>query len=298
MAYHGIARVPGPIPRKLPPLLDVWLAERHTGVLTLRLETPPGQFVSPGTGRLALTRDDSGSEIVVQGAERRGGEPVIPGSGIKGAVRTLFEILSWSCDPFDRGNGCSTGSCCQTCAIFGLSGWGGRVGFSDAGPAEPGAVQVEVQRIPIPHPPHSEKTEGDFRLYDLDRATEFDKATGTRRHRARELAREVYSGMFETRMTFWNLHGEELGRLLLCLGSGLDAATRFPVRLGGVKYDGKGAVWVTPTALRLAESALARRDAACEELCSQWIEAARGSDWARSFKPQLEQIASLLSSGV
>ncbi|MES1244635.1 MAG: RAMP superfamily CRISPR-associated protein [Acidobacteriota bacterium] len=272
---------------------DAWLPDRLTGRVLLSLETPPKQFVSPGTGRLALVQREGG-EVVAQEATRATDDPVIPGSGIKGAVRTVFELLSHSCDPF--ATRCSRDSCCEACSVFGILGWSGRVDFSDARPASTDSVAVKVEQVPIPWLPHAEKTGGDFRFYDLREAVELDPERRIWQPRARNLTREVFTGRFETRLAFWNMSREELGRLILCMGFGGGAATRFSLRLGGVKYDGKGAVKVKPLELQLAAP---RRKSwngpQCEEEIATWIAAAQRSPWSRSFLPGLEKLARTLS---
>jgi CRISPR/Cas system CSM-associated protein Csm3 (group 7 of RAMP superfamily) len=264
-----------------------------TGALWLRLETLPDRYVSPSTGRLALTTVGSG-EIVAQQAARAAGTPVLPGSGIKGAVRTLYELLSFSCDPLLRTrDGCSPHSCCDACALFGLPSYSGRVSFSDAVPAGENLVQVEVRKTPIPWTPKRDRTPGDFRLYDFGEATLPGAARRTPQKQPKELAREVFVGTFETRMSFTNLTGEEIGRLLLALGLGRDLATRFYLRLGGVKYDGQGAVRVMPQKLRLAGKKVVEGDA-CRAECARWIETAGTSPWAATFWPTLDELAAVL----
>jgi hypothetical protein len=294
MARHGLSRPSGRIEQGNPVPHDAWLPDLLTGRLVLSLKTPPGQFVSPGTGRLALVPRQSG-EVVAQEAARAAGIPVIPGSGIKGAVRTVFELLSFSCDPF--ATACSKSSCCEACSVFGLLGWNGRVDFSDARPASADSVVVKVEQVPIPWLPHPEKTDGDFRLYDLKEAVELDPERRSWQPRAKDLTREVFTGQFETRLAFWNLSREELGRVILCMGFGGGAATRFFLRLGGVKYDGKGAVEVQPLELQLV--APRRRSwsgAQCEEEIATWIAAAQRSPWSQVFLPGLETLARALGS--
>lgn len=300
MAQHGISRPPGEILRTEPVRHDLWLQNRLTGTLTLTLSTPAGQFVSPGTGRLALTGDGPVA-VVAQQAARAAGTPVLPGSGLKGAVRTHYEILSHSCDPFawaDRSRRheerCTRRSCCEACSLFGVLGWTGRVSFSDAVPADGGSVEVRVENVPTPWAPHADKTRGDFRVYDQGESVLFDEDTRTLRPRPKDLAREVYSGTFETRMTFWNATEVELGRLLLAMGLG-DGATHFELRLGGVKYDGKGAVSVAPSRLRLSgRSARILTGEDCRQRCAAWITAARASAWGRTFGRTLEDLARTL----
>jgi RAMP superfamily protein len=298
MANHALSRPEGAVDRRDPTPHDLWLPDHLTGSLVLALETPPGQLVSPGTGQLSLTEDSAG-EVVAQKAARLAGEPVLPGSGIKGAVRTLFELLSFSCDPFagrSDGERCTKSSCCEACALFGLLGWSGRVSFGDASPASPGAVEVKVEKVPIPWLPHADKTRGEFRVYDLGKAVQFDPDRRVWEARPKELTREVFSGRFETRLTFWNLSREQLGRLMLCMGIGEDSSTRFLLRLGGVKYDGKGGVEVSPQELCLAtpERSTLSGDR-CKDAVTGWIDAAHKSDWGATFWPELEKVAKVLT---
>jgi hypothetical protein len=295
MARHGLSRPQGPIPRQSPVPHDRWQPGCFSGTLLFSLATPPGQFVSPGTGRLVLTENDSG-EVVAQQAARAAGHPVIPGSGIKGAVRTVFELLSFSCDPFLAADRCTRASCCEACSLFGLLGWSGRVSLGDAVPARPGSVQVQVRKVPIPWQPDGSKTGGDFRVYDLEEARMLDPERKVWMKRPKELAREVFTGELETRMTFWNATPEELGRLFLSMGLGPEE-TRFLLRLGGVKYDGQGGVQVTPRVLRLTSPRRATLEAEeCEERCARWVRMARESAWGSRFWPRLEELANALQA--
>lgn len=298
MARHALSRPPNGIERNPPPRHDAWSPGLLTGVLTLRLETLPGQYVSPSTGRLALT-SSPGGEIVAQQGARAAGRPVLPGSGIKGAVRTLYELLSFSCDPLvrggDRRDRCTAASCCDACSLFGCQGYSGRVSFTDAVPAAPEAVKVEVRKVPIPWTPKADRTPGQLRLYDLGEATFLAPGRKTAQSAPRILAREVFSGTFETRLQLANATPVEMGRLLLTLGLGTGLSTRFYPRLGGVKYDGKGAVRVAPLALSLTGEASPREGEACRAECLRWIEAARTSPWAGTFWPKLDELTRILA---
>jgi hypothetical protein len=301
VARHGLSRPAGEIRFQEPPPHDRWQKDRLTGSLKLTLGIPEGQFVSPSTGRLALTAR-SAVEVVALEAARAAGTPVIPGSGIKGAVRTLYELLSFSCDPFARNDPerrraqatwCNARSCCDACSLFGVLGRSGRVGFDDARPTQPGSVRVDVREVPFPWPPR--KPEGDVGLYDFQEAMQFDRDRDQFVKSPKELAREVFLGAFEARMAFWNLTKEELGRLLLSMGIGVGDATRFLLRLGGVKYDGKGAVQVSPRTIILAMPERRSLEAEpCRREVAGWLEAARDSSWAATFWPKLEEVARLL----
>ena len=293
--------------RTHPPAHDVWADDLYTGVLELRLETLPGRFVSPGTGRLSLLpQTDAGyngkEDLVVQAAAKAAGQPVIPGSGIKGAVRTLYEILSDSCDVFsndkcDGGNqgDFSSREYCEACSLFGCMGWRGRVCFSDAFPAEPESVQVGVHWVPAPWEPKAEETRGDFRLYDLDEATASGEVAGSFSAVKKNLAREGYQGLFSTRLNFWNTTALELGRLLLAMGLSAAEATAFPIRLGGCKYDGQGAVSVKPVAARLVSPDRKELEGGeLRKLCNAWIAQARVAPWFELYQSKLDEVCEIL----
>ena len=145
MSRHGISRPGHDVERSPAVPHDRWLPDRLTGAIELSFETLKDRFVSPGTGRLALSGSE-GSEIVVKKAARSKDRPIVPGSGIKGAVRTLYELLSFSCNPFDFKAGCKGHRLCDACSLFGARGHLGRVSFSDAIPD--GSVSVVVRHFP------------------------------------------------------------------------------------------------------------------------------------------------------
>jgi hypothetical protein len=295
MARHGLSRPVGTISKQSPISHERWQPDHFTGTLHLMLTIPAGQFVSPGTGRLVLAELE-GREIVAQQAARAAGRPVVPGSGIKGAVRTLYELLSFSCDPLDRQTRCTKAACCDACSLFGLLGWSGRISFSDAVPVQPGSVQAQIQKVPIPWQPDAAKTDGDFRLYDLEEARMLDPDRRVWMKRPK-LAREVFTGELQTRLTFWNVTPEELGRLLLATGLGANDQTRFLLRLGGVKYDGKGGAQMTPQALHLTTPRRAvLTGEECKERCARWIRIAHESAWGSRFWPTLKDLAATLQT--
>jgi hypothetical protein len=271
---------------------DRWLPDRLTGAIELRLETLQDRFVSPGTGRLALSGSEE-SEVALKAA-RSHDRPIVPGSGIKGAVRTLYELLSFSCNPFDFKAGCKSPRLCDACSLFGARGHLGRVSFSDAVPYKDGSVRVAVRKLPVGHESHGSKTKGDFRFYDLTP----DSSPGSGGAPRETHSREVFTGWFRARLAFTNANPEELGRLLLCLGLGNEGAPGFPLRLGGVKYDGQGAVRVA--AESLVVRAPRREDLksdACGARLTAWIAEALGSPWGATFRPTYDEISATLRSG-
>lgn len=301
MARQGVSRVASASParKQAPPGHGEWAEGRLTGLLTFRYSTPEGQFVSPGTGRLVLA-DLDGEPIVALEAARSMGKPVLPGTGIKGAVRSLYELTSSSCNPFHGGCGMRQRSfaadplepVCEACSLFGCPGWMGRISFEDARPA--GEVTVGVEKVIAPFEPNPEKTGGDFRLYDLMPG---DAASSDRGQPPKRVAREVFRGEFTGTLTFRNVSALELGRVLTCLGWRPEGPPRFLMRLGGAKYEGRGAVEVTPIGLSLVD----RRSFALEPesevttRCQAWWKEAEGSAWATEHRATLDQLSTILA---
>lgn len=295
MARHGVFRPSNP-DGELFGLVehDHWDPKRITGILDVEFETVEGQWVSPGTGRLGLALRE-GQETVAQRASRREDSPIVPGSSIKGAVRTVFELLTSSCDPMAKSR-CKSKLLCPACTVFGSLGYRGRVSFDDAVPITDSSVEVAVAWTPVPHGPNREKTEGDFRLYDL-RPWEPEAGQPPPPGGLRPLEREVFSGRFVTRLRFHNLTRQSLGALMICMGCSTESWQRFPLRLGGVKYDGKGAVRTQPVRTRLvAPDRKYLGGDSLRQTIEEWVRVSNGRPWASRCKATLVELCQVLNS--
>lgn len=73
---------------------------------------------------------------------------VVPGSGMKGAVRAIVEALTPSCERTGRGGCDGRGDLCPACTLLGAPGWRATVAFSDLRPlGEPRPIaQTIAQR--------------------------------------------------------------------------------------------------------------------------------------------------------
>jgi CRISPR/Cas system CSM-associated protein Csm3 (group 7 of RAMP superfamily) len=177
---------------------------------------------------------------------RAGDRILLPGSGVKGAVRALAEALSCSCMPYGAERedprpcgpiprGASEIRLCPACRLFGATGYRGRVLFEDALPE--GEVQTEI--IPLPPARSPRRSEGrklyprrDFRL----------PAPGSR---IRWVEAVPQGTRFRLRLLAENVDGAELGLLLRALGlevraGKLEAVLAIP--MGGGKPLGLGSV--------------------------------------------------------
>lgn len=208
---------------------------------------------------------------------RRAGELVIPGTGLKGAVRAVVEAISNSCVPHAAKNErhrlertpherCAARQdgrpdagnrkrrelpprLCPACRIFGTTGYRGRVHFSDARPIGP--VQREIIKIADLWPP--EPLDG-RKFY---RAGNFRPPRHPRPERNHRFVEAVPRGArFVSSLHFENTAPAELS--LVLRGLGLDRASdppgfraAFAIKIGGAKPRCLGAVAVRPRALFL-----------------------------------------------
>jgi hypothetical protein len=181
-----------------------------------------------------ITRQDlvAASDIVRRGAD---GQPVLPGSGLKGALRQVYELLTPSCEPGQTG-ACTVDTrdaapqVCPACLLFGAPGYAGRLRFQEALPE-----RVEVKRVLVPLGwSHKEgRLDGTYRLYRSSRDPEREEQETT----------WAAWGEFRSELVVTNASEDELGLLLAALGVGWNGPGP-DLRVGGKKYHGFGAVGV------------------------------------------------------
>lgn len=217
--------------------IDTWLEEtvveegRLIKVGKKRIKRPPRIESTP----------HATNEIVRRGSD---GQPVVPGSALKGAVRQVYELLTPSCEPSGKG-ACqvqaseTSPNVCPACSVFGAPGFAGRARFQEAVPAAGGRAWIGTAQVPLGWPPKKARKEGTYRVYRQSKDPERQTEETTR----------VAWGRFSTRLNVINLSDEELGLVLVSLGVGWDGAGP-KLRVGGKKYHGFGAVDVSLTAWR------------------------------------------------
>jgi CRISPR-associated protein Csm3 len=192
---------------------------------------------------------------------RRNGRLTLPGSSLKGAIRSIVEAISHppSCLRATRARGheqpqqlraCNRQeSLCIACQMFGAMGYLGQVYFHDA-VIEAGESTI-ITTPPLFRPRERERT------YFAD-----GRIKGRKFYRHGELAGgnvplEVcpVGSRFRLYIAFENLSETQLGLLLIALGQG---ATQFHPKLGGAKPACCGSVEIQPTGLQaMAASAAA-----------------------------------------
>jgi len=158
----------------------------------------------------------------------RGEHAIIPGSSVKGALRAVFEAITYSCDPLGEERCRAVDQTCPACALFGLPGLRAALAISD--------LQVEgglgVERFPQRYS-HPDAPRRGRRLYGL-----------TPEHSVAEADEAVQVIVRGARLAgTLTLFGAEPWAIgALALAAGLVAAGLPLLRLGGGKNRGLGAI--------------------------------------------------------
>jgi len=213
------------------------------GRMGLKIETISKVFV--GTGDYET--DNKG---VYQPFARSNGKLVIPGTCIKGVVRTYAEALSPSCE----GGKCRVekDGICICCSIFGALGFQGRVSFCDTEPLESTGVTLDKYSMKVRR---SGGFTGRRRFYYHNKPGNYravDKGTGNFKPRDEERVEVVSRDThFVCDLFFKNFTQKELGLLLLAMGCSPDHPF-FP-KLGGGKNRLLGSIRISlPEEIRFA----------------------------------------------
>lgn len=202
---------------------------------------------------------------------RRGGKLILPATGIKGAIRSIVEAISNSCvsqygrgeevddgDEYNLGHercrsvrrgGEGDAKLCPACRLFGVTGFRGRVHFSDGVPVS--KVQSEVVKIGDLWQPHIARGR---KFYENKRFNPPDNEHTEEGYRFIEAV--PFKTVFQTSLFFENASPAELSLLLHALGIivNLEAGTlqvAFLPKVGGGKPRCLGAVLFQPTGVWL-----------------------------------------------
>lgn len=186
---------------------------------------------------------------------RRCGQICVPGTSLKGSVRSIVEAITNSCisQAANAENVPTTHrrcpedakQVCFCCSLFGRTGWRGRVHFADALPE--GMPQLEVVKISELWGPR--KYEG-RKFYSGTRVQRLRDKVPARNHRFVEAV--LKGTKFRTSIFFENVAEEELGVVFHGLGWDVNAngqlVSAMMPKVGGAKPRCFGRVrWTLPT---------------------------------------------------
>lgn len=227
-----------------------------TGRMELEIEVL-SDYLFVGSGQIDLFVHEERKQAYHVFA-RRGDQLIIPGTSIKGAVRSVAEALSNSCVKVrarDEKIRSSHEACrdekelCPACRLFGTTGYRGRIHFADAIPV--GEVQTHYIKIADLWPPHQARGR---KFYYSKQFQKLDMQP-ERNHRFLEAVPK--GSKFRTVLYFENTSHAEMGLLIRALG--LDRSTQdkiehvFPIKMGGAKPRCLGSVRFIPRELRLIQ---------------------------------------------
>jgi CRISPR/Cas system CSM-associated protein Csm3 (group 7 of RAMP superfamily) len=215
--------------------------------------------VHVASGQIELT--GKAKPPLVKAHFRSGGQPVIPGTSLKGAIRSIVEAISPSCLRVTRARydqqPMNVRACqkrddlCVACRMFGALGYQGQVRFSDAVQRE---NHTEFLFVPSFYAPRSRE-----RLY-----YEGGQIKGRKFYQHGELARGNVpieacpeGSRFTFTVYFDNLTPGELGLLLIALGQGMP---KLRPKLGGAKPACLGSIDIALERLMVLDMAAAYAD--------------------------------------
>lgn len=231
---------------------DAYMRDLLTGTIsgTLTALSP----VHVASGNIELTRTQPS---LVKAHFRQGGRPTIPGSSLKGAVRSIVEAISdppsclrvtqarYDYLPPNVRRCASKESLCIACRMFGAMGYMGQICFADA-PLSAG--ETEIVRIPAFFAPRTRE-----RVY-LDRARVKGRKFYSHGQRGQIAHGNVpveacpVGSQFSLTVQFQNLEAKQLALVLTALGQGQPRL--FP-KLGGGKPACCGSVEIKDIAVTM-----------------------------------------------
>lgn len=234
---------------------DRFYEEKRTGRLELELRVF-SEYLFVGSGNYDLREKD---KLVYYSFFRTNGKVVIPGTSIKGAVRSVLEAISNSCvsqvgrrenhprthrkcefDPEKK-----RVDLCSSCKLFGTTGYAGRANFSDAPPEMEGIRDIiEIVKIHELFPPKINKKDK-RKFYQNKKFNPVGNLKPEKNYRFVEAVKK--GSIFKTSLSFQNLTKEELALLFYAMGVGQD----YMIKVGGAKPRCFGTVRFNPANLKL-----------------------------------------------
>ncbi|MFC1976291.1 RAMP superfamily CRISPR-associated protein [Chloroflexota bacterium] len=221
----------------------------NTGSLTYQIEVLSPLFISGGSYLLT----DSHKDPVVRDFYRVNGQPTIPGSSLKGVVRSVIEAISPSCVTTTRldlrllphRSHCQADKACPACSMFGRMSRMSKLTFIDAGLARGNLKRHRLPALYGPRAHQAPKTYQDKGEYKGRKFYFHGNPSEDDRQPPVEVAPP--QSLFRSEFQFENLSDAELGLFFVALG--LD--TTFTLKMGGGKPTCLGSIRIQPGTLTL-----------------------------------------------
>lgn len=249
-----------PIPKEKPNRKDATTHERFKN-LTGQMElvfTVVSEYLFVGSGGYEFDPNAKGDRPDIWHTfYRRNGQICVPGTSIKGAIRSILEAISNSCLPQSRRGErvhethqpCrSQNELCPACRLFGTTGLRGRVCFTDSIPMG----DVKTLKVKISELWEPKRWTNARRFYENKTFQPLPNQRPERNFRFVEAVPK--ETRFQTTLEFENLSEAELGLLFFALGfepRDDGCVYAFAPKLGGAKPRCFGNVQFQPKRLRL-----------------------------------------------
>ncbi|MEO0082695.1 MAG: RAMP superfamily CRISPR-associated protein [candidate division WOR-3 bacterium] len=283
--YYCVEAIPCVIVNQVSDL-DRFDDKRLTGRLEATLITEQPLLI--GSGEVEVEGGDNGVQRLQFARLASGSRLVIPGSSLKGAIRTYAEALSPSCRAV-------TDNCrrCPACTIFGSTDHQGRLCFADSVLGQ--GVATQKIRIVQRRGPKRECRGRKFYYFEYPKHT-----PGSQMEEVEVIPKDV---RIVCTATFLNLTKWELGLILLAMGLGHNGVVKpFSLKLGGGRNRRLGRVRFLPETVKIEcrtryleelveKSKSAAKEHSREDLISAYIE------WASKYCTAIAAIADKFQRG-
>jgi CRISPR/Cas system CSM-associated protein Csm3 (group 7 of RAMP superfamily) len=260
------------------------------GYLELQLTAQQPIHVAVG---VTVMGSDVGSDrpLVRPMMQRPDGTLFIPGSSLKGCVRSIYEAITNSTvgtpttnAPYKPCEGKQ--ALCPASRVFGALGYQGLIEFTDAISTD----SATLGEMPVQHSPKA-GTERKFYRTNVQR-TEPQEISQV------PIQQAPRGATFRTRLRFKNLLPEELGALLIALGQ--DETYPIALKLGAGKAHGMGMLTVQIVDAQVHGTENLRRDRYSSyqptqpDTASSWDEHIQQAHQKLIQKPQLKDLTAIL----
>ncbi|MBD2182394.1 RAMP superfamily CRISPR-associated protein [Aerosakkonema funiforme] len=268
--YQLISLPSQPPPRDKPIGQDRFKSDRISGTISLRLTVKTATFVASGVTAMGSDLSGNAKNIpLIKTAVGRDRLLTIPGSSLKGVVRSAYEAITRSClcktkaESNQIPNGyreCKDNTkLCPACQVFGAMDWQGLIRFSDA---ILNNAQWSVGFMPSLYAPRKQRA-GYYingriagRKFYYHFVKSIDK--GQQGIPVQQAGKEL---IFTTQVGLRNLSLAELGTLLIVLGQ--DSKNPIALKVGSGKPIGMGTMVVEVTEIQRIEKQKEWRDRYC-----------------------------------
>lgn len=309
---YAMVNFPGDPPKlERPAGQDRFRPERYHGKLFLVLEVKTPVHISTG---VSVPGSDLKLPVsLVKTMARRGARLAIPGSSLKGVVRSLYETVTNSTlavvtprsraqMPQNRLPCRSKEQLCPASRVFGAMDWQGLIRFSDA-VAEQG--QVNVGFMPSLYQPRPQSYIVNGRVSGRKFYYHTVSAVTKTQERGIAVLQAPVGTRFKTTITFANLTQAELGALLTVLGQ--DTANPIALKIGGGKPIGMGTAAPIVEKIEYLQNLRERyltfdepgtkilEDKPLADFIAQSVQAASAGKTPLILSGQLRQLASILA---